>query len=368
MIRRRVKKIVRLIGPYPYNPYLIFLFFFSLYFFRFIRIVGYLSPGEERWRAGALVILVSTVPALVFCGGAILLTRFRFWSNENTFFYILEVAFFQSLNLIYLPIINNFLKAQTGYADRTLITLSSNIFIASLVLVLIALALMHQAERRIIERLANATQLVNRLKTDRQQLVEADEKKREQTSRFLHDRVQSELMVIGIELKSISGKGSAEVNDVIEKAISRLETTRANDLRNLVEVLSPNFEVGGLSGALSILFEQFQSSMEISADIDTLSESLEQETLLGVFRIIEQSLLNSLVHGPANRVQVSVKSNSAGTTELIISDDGPGVAHDKASSGVGTAVINSWVGILNGKKAINTSPDHGYLLMVVFPV
>ena len=170
-----------------------------------------------------------------------------------------------------------------------------------------------------------------------------------------------------MKLRSISGKADHEVNEVIERAISQLENTRASDLRNLVEVLAPNFEVAGLSGALNVLFEQYRESMAFSLEIDTETEELKTESLLGIFRIVEQALVNSLVHGPAKRVQISIKNSSFGITELIISDDGPGSSPEASRSGAGTAIINSWVGILNGRKAINTSPGHGYLLMVVFP-
>jgi len=52
----------------------------------------------------------------------------------------------------------------------------------------------------------------------------------------------------------------------------------------------------------------------------------------------------------------------------MISDDGPGADLDLVSSGVGTAVIDSWVSILKGKKTVDTVPGHGYRLVINFPV
>lgn len=37
-------------------------------------------------------------------------------------------------------------------------------------------------------------------------------------------------------------------------------------------------------------------------------------------------------------------------------------------SGVGTAIIDSWVSILNGRKSIEAVPGHGYQLRIVAPV
>jgi signal transduction histidine kinase len=363
----RIRNLIKLIGPYPYNPYLLFLFFFSFYFSRYIRVLGYLPAGPERWRAGGLVLLAATVPAIIFSFGSILLSRFRFWSSNSTILYILEVGFFQYLNLLYLPLINKFLQDKLNYFDQTIIALSKNIFIASLVLVLIALAMMHQAERKISERLSLANKLVEKLENERAELVHSEETLRRQTSQFLHDRVQSDLMVVGMKLKSISGRSTPEVNAVIERAIERLENTRAADLKNLIQILTPNLDAGSLSSALDTLMEQYQQSMGVIHSVDADSENLETEIKLGIYRIIEQALLNSLIHGPAHQVQINVTTSASGITKVIVADDGPGATLAGVSPGIGSAIIDSWVGILSGTRSINTSPGHGYRIEVEIP-
>ncbi len=239
-------------------------------------------------------------------------------------------------------------------------------FIGSLFLVLFSLGLMHRVERAIASRLLHAEELVAKLEIDRAELIKADEAIREQASQFLHNRVQSDLMVIGIELKSIANQSPAEISEKIDHAILRLEKTQASDLRNLIQILTPNLESGTLSSALEILLEQNQSNVSVSLKIDTATETLDSSVLLGIFRIVEQAILNSLIHGPAKRVQVSVSTDSAGVTELIVSDDGPGISVDDITAGVGTAIIDSWVGILNGSKEIDSVPGHGYRIKVVF--
>jgi len=58
--------------------------------------------------------------------------------------------------------------------------------------------------------------------------------------------------------------------------------------------------------------------------------------------------------------------NSEGVTEIFVSDDGPGVAVEATNAGVGTAIIDSWVGILHGSKEIDSAPGHGFQLRVTF--
>ena len=367
MKRLELRKLVKWIGPYPYNPYLIFLFSFALYFSRFIPVVSYMPAGYERFRAAGIIIVASVIPGTIFSTGAILLRKFRFWSSENAFFYILEVAFFHYLNLLYLHFLSTKLTAYLGHSRGALFELSPSVFLFSLILVLVAVALMHQAERKISDRLNSATQLVGKLQSEREGLIHSDERLRRHTSQFLHDRIQSDLMVVGMKLKSISGRSSTEVNDVIEHAIRRLENTRSSDLRNLIQILTPNLEAGTLSSAIDVLLEQYRNTMQFSLDVDAATEDLDIETKLGIFRIVEQSLLNSLVHGPAKRVQISVRAEHGHLVEIVIADDGPGVATMNSYPGVGTAIIDSWVSILSGVKEVDSAPGHGYRVKVSFP-
>ena len=363
----KLRKFLKLIGPYPYNPYLLFLFCFSIFFFRFFRAVAFLPPGIERVRATVLIFLVSAIPGLLYAGCSILLTRFRFWSSRSTLLYVLEVATFQFLILQYLQVTLKVLNERIGYSDAFLVATSVKNFLIGLVLFLAALALMHQAERNINERLQLATSLVKKLEKERAELIQSEEILRQQISQFLHDRVQSDLMVVGMQLKTIAEESPHEIRRQIEQAINHLENTRATDLKSLIQVLTPNLEVGTLSSAVDSLLEKYLQSMDILLHLDDKSEDLSVNNKLGIYRIIEQAVLNALVHGPAKRVQISVKTDNDGCTEIIIADDGPGVSPEKTSPGAGTAIIDSWVSILSGVKEIDSAPGHGYRLQVTFP-
>jgi signal transduction histidine kinase len=362
-----VRKVLALIGPYPYNPYLIFLFFWSIVLSRLLPLVTDQPSGTARWSAAGVVFLLSFIPPSLFAIAAYTLQKARNWRTPSLPRYIIEVAIGQSLGFVYAPFLHSILESRYGYDFQTISTINLRVFLGSLTFVLLALALMHQAERKITERLKKADELVEHLKSDREELINLDEAIRRQTSSFLHDRVQSDLMVVGIKLKSIQGTASTEINDVIDKAISRLENTRSADLKNIIQVLSPNFEASGLKGSFESLIKQYESNMVVTIQVDSASEELDLHHLLGAYRIVEQGLLNSLIHGPAKKAIVSITTDTAGRSEIMISDDGPGADLDLVSSGVGTAVIDSWVSILKGKKTVDTVPGHGYRLVVNFP-
>jgi signal transduction histidine kinase len=279
---------------------------------------------------------------------------------------VLEVGIGQAFLLLFSPLVASVLKSRLGLEYSAPVTLTPSWFLTSLFLVLGILAIMHHGERSIRDRLGVADKLVAKLELDREGLVRADIELREQTSRFLHDRVQSDLMVAAMKLKSVAGGSSEEVNAVIGLVISRLEQTRTTDLRDLVQVLAPHFEASGFRESVRVLASPYRASIEIEIAVDDASEALNHEVLLGAFRIIEQSLLNALVHGPAKHVKISLTTDAKGHSQLEISDDGPGSISGPDSSGVGTAVIDSWLSILKGVKTIDTVPGHGYRLTVSF--
>lgn len=353
------------IGPYPYNPRLIFIFFASVYFSRFLPGINQQPEGGPRWIGGLTILALASLPSGIFAGLAYYVQRFRIWPS-NLFSYVLEVAIGQSFLLFFSPIIAFVLKDRLGLEYSATVSLTPTLFLSSLALVLGILAIMHHGERAILNRLTAADQLVAKLEDDREGLVRADESLRQQTSRFLHDRVQSDLMVASMKLKTIAGTASPEVNEVIERVISRLEQTRTADIKDLVQILAPNFEAAGFTESVKVLAQTYRTSMEVDIVVDDLSEKLPEEKSLGAFRIIEQALINSLVHGPAKHVKISLGTDQLGDSKLEISDDGPGASIDQSASGVGTAVIDSWVGILNGTKTIETVPGHGYRLTVEF--
>ena len=361
------KKLFNIIGPYPYSPGLLFFIIFLCLVSRYQISTNDLPPGSARFKGLLSVSFFAAGPAVIVALMTTLYTKFRRWSKDSLILYVLEIAFM----ILVLRIARELSQQnplwvstvpENAWMPTTWITL-----VGALVFGVFLNGFINYAQKARVGKLAEAQELVTSLSKKHELLIEADENLRERTSRFLHDRVQSDLMVVGMKLKSISEQSSDEVNEVITAAVSRLEEIRNTELRDITQILAPNFEIGGISRALDILAGQYQSSMKVLIEVDAASENLDVKEHLGAFRIAEQALLNALIHGPAKNVFVSVSSNTSGQTEILISDDGPGTDLDFVNSGIGTAVIDSWVGILNGKKMVETVPGHGYRLQVIFP-
>jgi len=363
-----VKKFLRAIGPYPYNSRIIFLVLLVFYFSRFLPLVANKPPGPERIRSYLIILFASALPAGIYGIGTLLLKRYRTWSSSSLPLYLVELVFLEALIFSMLPLSQRILEKNFPNASALILPKNLAIYISSLFFALFAYALSHHSERLIAERLGKADNLVRKLELDLRELVLSDEELRRQISQFLHDRVQSDLMVAAMNLKSIQGQSSEQVEEAITKSISILESTRATDLRNLVQILTPNFSGDGLASAVEILQRQFGNNFKLSVKISPDLGSLSESQQLGVFRIIEQCLLNCLVHGPANIADVEVHQDSHGIVSVSISDDGPGADLAISKSGVGSAIIESWVSILKGTREISTSVGQGYAVKVKFPL
>ncbi len=363
----KLKNLVSYFGPYPYNPTLIFLFFGSLYFSRYVPIVLKEPAGIHRTFAALFMIILASLTSLVFVACVFFFKKYRPWSADNLLGYIFEIASAQFLLIFLSPLIQKAIEKLFDYDFLILLTLTPGLFIGSIFIAMLSLALMHQSERVIQDRLLHAEELVKKIAEDRRKLVMSDEEMRKQTSQFLHDRIQSDLMVIGLSLKSVIGKSSDEVSEAVEQVARQLERIRTLDIRNLVQILTPNLDAGGLNEALEVLCSQYQKNMDITVNIDDEIENSNANILLGIYRIVEQSLLNSLIHGPAESVFISITFHKGNEIYLDINDNGPGEDLDGIKLGVGSAIIDSWVNILRGRKEIITAPGKGYKLEITFP-
>jgi len=363
----KLKKLLSLVGPYPYSPRLLFLTVFLCLASRYQVVLFDTAPGQARAKALIAIWFFAAGPGVIVALMTTFFTKFRRWSSESLVLYVFELA-----SIILVMRVARFFSQQSpfwksyvpenAWLPTTWVTLTG-----ALLFGLIINALLNYAQKITVGKLSEAQELVKSLSEKRALLIKAEEASKMKLAIFLHDRVQSDLMTISLSLKKISLKGEALDQVLINEAIQHLESMRSADLKKVIEELSPNFEIGGLKGSLEVLKQQYCSNMSIAVQVDETSETLGLLYMLAVYRIVEQCLLNSFLHGPAKNVFVSVSTDSEGKSEVLISDDGPGTDLDFVDSGVGTAVIDSWVGILNGKKTVDTVPGHGYRLQVNFP-
>jgi len=365
-MRARWDQVKNFIGPYRYNPGLVMGMVFILTGVRlrastFLYDRGY--PRVHSFFLGAVVISILAIPIYL----SLKLSN-RFWDSrvKSRSSYLIEITISIFLWNLWEYLASRTLIPFFKLRDFLFIDNFFGTFLLRLFLGIFLVALTHSRSRDLEVELLE-TEEINKALTERYSaLIKTDEEIRDLAASLLHDRIQSELMLAAARLTKTSQGLSPEAAAEILPVIKVLEKIRSTDIRQVSQLLTPNLAGEGLIGACETLCENFNTAIEITINISNRVESIDENTKLGIYRIIEQGLTNSIKHGPAENVSISVQFKELDLLEVVIADDGPGSAN--SSSGKGTQIIDAWVGILSGSKEIESGPGSGYTLRVSLPL
>lgn len=209
------------------------------------------------------------------------------------------------------------------------------------------------------------------VREQQQQMLEADERMRAQVSTLLHDRVQAGLIAACLELQDAADRVDPAVRREIADVVHRLEGLRGLDVRRAARTLSPNLDDTDLHSAIDDLASQYAPAMHVDVTVapSILSHAARpsERLLLGAYRIIEQSLLNAAVHGRARNCRVHVDVTDAEIV-VVIDDDGVGMPNGASPPGLGTALMTTWVWILDGHLARTVSSMGGVRVRASLPL
>ena len=202
------------------------------------------------------------------------------------------------------------------------------------------------------------------------QIIAADEDAKRQAALVLHDRVQAGLIASCLELQAFAQRLDDPQRAALQPIIGRLETMRSIDVGSAARVLSPNLVDVDLTTALEELASQYQQVVSVVVDVDPQIDLaygvLDENLLLGAYRIVEQALLNSVKHARPTRIWITLVMQA---DELIvrISDDGVGIT-EPVKPGIGTTIMNTWARALDGQWRTEPGPmARGTTVIAVLP-
>jgi signal transduction histidine kinase len=362
----RKERFKEFLGPYDLNVGLIYSAFLTLNIFQ-------LRPETYRYEYGypriqfffssVLIILILSIPFL-----ALLLLSKWYWKRHEKSLrtYLLEIAQLTFVSDLTYVLAAKYLIPILGVHDFLRIDNFYFIYVTRILFMLLFISFTHNREKTLKKELALAEELNEQLTEKYAALIEMDEEIRSQAAKLLHDRIQSDLMLATSQLGMIAQTPSIETSQKIREVQKSLEHIRAIDLRNVSQLLTPNLESEGLIGSCENLFSSFTYGIKFDLKIDEDLENLDNQLKLGIYRIIEQGINNSIKHGPAELVLVNLLKTTQDNLVLEIVDNGPAAA--QTNIGTGTIVIDAWVSSLNATKQIESIPGVGYTLRVTIPI
>jgi len=204
----------------------------------------------------------------------------------------------------------------------------------------------------------------------RRLLLESEERVRGQVAAYLHDRVQTDLVSIGLRIRAAVASGSEVLVSDVEDALADLERVRAEEIRGASRQLSPNLEYVTLDAALRDLAKAYRPGMVITIHVSDaaareLAHQDQKSCSIGLYRICEQGLLNAAAHGHATECSVHISLSARNNLELEVRDNGVGLPAGAITPGMGSTVISAWAEALGGEWSL-TPANVGVTLMASF--
>ncbi len=194
-------------------------------------------------------------------------------------------------------------------------------------------------------------------------------KERNRLAREIHDTIGHCLTGISLGLaatRELARQDPKTLGDQLDR-LDDLSRQGLLDVRRSLKELRPDMlERRNLSAALHALAEEINAcssrrvDLSIDGDADALSPSLEET----VYRIVQESITNSVRHGNANRVKIALAVTERDILIEIV-DDGEGCA--KVSEGFGLHYMRERVINHDGFLELDSAPGAGFSLSVYIP-
>ena len=231
-----------------------------------------------------------------------------------------------------------------------------------------------KAERIQKQNIIQIKKYQEKLKKLNSDLVLTEEKERKSIAGYLHDGIGQTLSLAHIRLTSLeNGNLSGKAKQTIEES-TKLIDSAINDSRLLTYDLSPPilYELG-LIPAIRWKLDQIKEKGKIRSVLNSEIDSVKLDTnsLILVYRVICELLLNIVKHADADMINVDIE-NSKNCYLIRVHDNGKGFDFDSISnnnkpSGYGIFSIQERLDSLNGKLNISSKYDSGTIATVLVP-
>ncbi len=191
---------------------------------------------------------------------------------------------------------------------------------------------------------------------------QVQEKERKRIAHDLHDDVGVVLSTAKLYLSHLIDQ--PDVQEVAQK-VDQLVNTAAQSVRQISHNLSPqNLEKFGLISAIDEMGKQIREAHQIQVIFDYNEEQrLALDLELGVYRIVQELLNNTLKHAQASEILITIKFEDEGLV-LHYSDNGRGVDLENLSKtnnfGLGLQNMIGKAEALRGKFSLQSRPEEGF--------
>ena len=223
---------------------------------------------------------------------------------------------------------------------------------------------------------AGALTTVTEVEQDRLQLtIQSSERERRRWARELHDETLQQLGAMKLMHESaLKSNDPDALRSAVERAAAEFDNAIESLERLITELRPAVLDELGTGAALEALTDKVSatSDLEVEVEIDLAFEREREparyppELETTIYRIVQEGLNNVIKHAEANRVSISV-AEIDGRVELVVADDGKGIAGAEANDRFGLRGLRERVELVGGELEIKSSPEEGTSLRAILP-
>jgi signal transduction histidine kinase len=236
-------------------------------------------------------------------------------------------------------------------------------------------ARLRRADDTIRAREASLRGSYERIRQIAGRLIHAQEATRAEIARDLHDDVCQRLASVSIgvgTLKNTTGSlGDPKVQDGIA-ALDRETRDAFESIRRLSHELHPSpLRLLGLEPALRSHCREIEKRHGVHIQFSTTDTigSIHPDVAVCLFRIAQEALRNSIFHGGAKRMTVTLNRDGE-EIDLAVADEGHGfdvAAVRNTGRGLGLVTMEERVNLVGGRTSVVSVPDQGTTVRVRSP-
>ena len=206
--------------------------------------------------------------------------------------------------------------------------------------------------------------------------VKASSQERRRIAADLHDGVVQDLAGVAFGLAPLADdaarRGDEHDATALNQAVARLRHGVRKLRSLLVEIHPPNLESTGIEAALNDLLSPLDAAgIATELHVDGRATAGSESDAL-VYRVAREAVRNVQAHAAAASTRVELTRPTAGTTRLVVEDDGRGFAADererRAGDGhLGLTLMESLVREAGGTLRVRSKPGEGTTVEMEMP-
>ncbi len=214
-------------------------------------------------------------------------------------------------------------------------------------------------------------EIFNLMLSQNQKLEEGKQIEQKRISEELHDGILGQMLGVRLILTGLNKKtDEASIGQRAEfiKKLQQLEEevrTISHELNDASYQKIHNF-ISSIQDLITTINASAELNCEFTHDGGVDWDQLSGEVKINVYRIVQESIQNTIKHAQATYVKVNFAASEIGFS-VTIADDGIGFETKKGKKGIGLKNIISRVHKINGALDIQSSPGNGTTISIETP-